>query len=390
MTAMRTTVPAHLRESRQTAVSHRNSSLELLRIISALMILGRHLVGENALDVSAQALSPLKVVCQSIIYAGGKVGVVLFFLISAWFLCDGEQTIRRCAKRVWILERELLFYSLVLIAFALSFDLGPVSLKTALGGPFPLLTDLWWYTSSYAAFLLVLPFLQPGLRALGEAKHRAFCLVVVVVWGVASGLLPGIGLDTESESVLTFIGYFVLVSYAKWYGRALSVRVSAVMVAAGAVLSVCSVLAIELAAQILPASLSARTLARETFMGQDEWMLPVSLMAVGMFRLFLELDFSSLVVDRLASCTLAVYLISQHPSIWPWLWGGVFPLTNVWDKPWCIAYMLAAIAAVFLACCVVDFARQVIFKATVDRKRGVLFERAWGAANRAARGILGR
>ncbi len=85
--------------------SGRSSSLELLRILAALMIVARHLVGENALDVSVQALSLLKVACQSVVYAGGKVGVVLFFLISAWFLCEGEQTPRGCARRVWIMER---------------------------------------------------------------------------------------------------------------------------------------------------------------------------------------------------------------------------------------------------------------------------------------------
>lgn len=43
------------------------------------------------------------------IQGGGKVGVVIFFSISAWFFLDKEQTIKSNLKRVWIMERELLF-----------------------------------------------------------------------------------------------------------------------------------------------------------------------------------------------------------------------------------------------------------------------------------------
>lgn len=42
---------------------------------------------------------------------GGKVGVVIFFTISAWFFLDKEQTIKSNLKRIWILEREVLFWS---------------------------------------------------------------------------------------------------------------------------------------------------------------------------------------------------------------------------------------------------------------------------------------
>ena len=46
--------------------------------------------------------------------------------ISAWFFLDREQTIKSNLKRVWIMERELLFWSLAFVAFYLMFD-GPTS-----------------------------------------------------------------------------------------------------------------------------------------------------------------------------------------------------------------------------------------------------------------------
>lgn len=76
--------------------TRRSTFLKLLRTISSRMTLGRHLVGENALSVPARSLSPPEVAHQSVIYAG-EVSVVSIFLISAWFLCEGEQFLRRCA-----------------------------------------------------------------------------------------------------------------------------------------------------------------------------------------------------------------------------------------------------------------------------------------------------
>ena len=69
---------------------------------------------------------------------GGKVGVVIFFSISAWFFLDKEQTIKSNLKRVWIMERELLFWSLILVTFYLVFDRADLSMKLMVKSVMPL------------------------------------------------------------------------------------------------------------------------------------------------------------------------------------------------------------------------------------------------------------
>ena len=71
---------------------------------------------------------------------GGKIGVVIFFSISAWFFLDREQTIKSNLKRVWIMERELLFYSLILVAFYLVFDRADLGAKLMVKSFAPLST----------------------------------------------------------------------------------------------------------------------------------------------------------------------------------------------------------------------------------------------------------
>lgn len=66
----------------------RNSSVEALRILAMLMIVASHCVMFSNLDVLTQPFGINKVLIETFLYSGGKVGVVAFFAISAWFLSD--------------------------------------------------------------------------------------------------------------------------------------------------------------------------------------------------------------------------------------------------------------------------------------------------------------
>mgnify|MGYP002231691495 CR=1 FL=1 len=82
----------------------RNSSIELLRIIAMFMILTHHFIVHNGYDALKLPLGPERIFFQLVMAGGGKVGVVIFFSISAWFFLDKEQTIKSNLKRVWIMD----------------------------------------------------------------------------------------------------------------------------------------------------------------------------------------------------------------------------------------------------------------------------------------------
>ena len=90
--------PAHFRIV--NGGGQRNSSIELLRIIAMFMILAHHFIGHNGYDVLKLPLGPERIFFQLVMAGGGKVGVAIFFSISAWFFLDKEQTIKSNLKRV--------------------------------------------------------------------------------------------------------------------------------------------------------------------------------------------------------------------------------------------------------------------------------------------------
>ena len=115
------------------------------------MILMHHFIVHNGYDVLKLPLGPERIFFQLVMQGGGKVGVVIFFSISAWFFLDKEQTIKSNLKRVWIMERELLFWSLILVAFYLVFDRTDLGMKNLMKSFAPLTMNVWWYATAYAA-----------------------------------------------------------------------------------------------------------------------------------------------------------------------------------------------------------------------------------------------
>lgn len=52
------------------------------------MILMCHFIVHNGYDVLKLPLGPERIFFQLVMAGGGKIGVVIFFSISAWFLLD--------------------------------------------------------------------------------------------------------------------------------------------------------------------------------------------------------------------------------------------------------------------------------------------------------------
>lgn len=369
----------------------RESTIELLRIMAMMMIVAHHLVEKNAFNVHAQPVGVRKFLFQVVLFGGGKVGVVVFFTISAWFLLDRAQTFRACLRRVWLLERELLFWSLTLCAaFAIHDLLAPagqgrlLTAGTVVKSLLPLTFGLWWYPTSYALFLLLLPFLAKGLRALGRDVHRTLALVVTVAWGVL-GLVPATHPSDNATGVFGMCLLVVLVSYARWHAGPPRARTAWLMVAAG--------LAIASACWLGASLLWMRTgrLAGYATFALGDWRPAPVLIGLGMFALAERRSrlrpFRSRAVNLVAASTFGVYLVSMYPQVVTLLWRRWFDMSRFYGSPWAPLTAIVVMVAVFAACALLDLLRRALFAITVDRRPGRWFDRA---ADRAAARVTGR
>ncbi len=347
----------------------RNSSIELLRIIAMFMILAHHFIVHNGYDVLKLPLGPERIFFQLVMAGGGKVGVVIFFSISAWFFLDKEQTIKSNLKRVWIMERELLFWSLILVTFYLVFDRADLGMKLMVKSVMPLSMGLWWYATAYAIFLALLPFLAKGLKALGRKYHLALASTVLVIWGLTS-FIPGmIGI---SDGFFGFIYLFILISAYKWYLRPLSIKQTWALTAVG----VGFVLLYTAASTVL----GLFGINKGIFITGD-WKLPVVMIGFGMFLLFDRVTFHSRIINRIAQSAFAVYLITDYAASEKLLWTRLFNLQDLSQQPLAILQILGILLAIYAICTLLDFIRQALSAVTIDRRRGHWFDLLWNKAS---------
>lgn len=345
----------------------RSSGIELLRIVAMFMILAHHFVVHNGYDVKKLPLGPEKIFFQLVMQSGGKVGVVIFFTISAWFFLDKEQTIKSNLRRIWILEREVLFWSLVLLAFFLVFDRANLGMKAIIFSIAPTTMGLWWYVTAYVTFLALLPFLSKGLRTLGKRMHYALAITVLVFWGLTS-FIPGAS-GLREDNVFGFTYLFILISAYKWYMKPFTLKQIWTMTGIGIgffVLYTCA-----------SASMTVLFGINMGIFIAGSFTLPVIMIGFGMFLLFSRLSFHSRVVNRIAQSAFAVYLITEYPAIRTLLWKHLFLLNNLYQQPFAVLQILGILLAIYLACTLIDFVRQGLFAVTVDRNRGHWFELVW-------------
>lgn len=365
-----------IRQFEQSITKQRNSSIELLRIISMLMIIARHYVGANAFDVTALPLSKRKIILEAIIYPSGKIGVVIFFFISAWFLCSANTSIIANLRKMWILEREILFWSLVLCGLTFAFNRHELTASLVIQSVFPTLTGLWWYPTSYCLFLLFLPFLTSGLRSIGKEKHKQLCIIIVIAYFVIVGFLSvfisayvDINLDITTNNVVVFLIYYPLITYYRWYLTPFNRKISLYLIFIG--------YAILILFSVISGSLFHNSnifQSVQTHLGSTEYMLPVALTSTGLFTLFQSFHFSNTVINFIANRTFAIYLIHLYPPINSFLWTEMFNMEPIWNSNYFWNISLFLVCIIFLICGIADSIRYCVFAIFFDRHKGLLFD----------------
>lgn len=335
-----------------------------------LMILAHHFVVHNAFDVQSLPLGLNRFVLEVFFEGSGKVGVVVFFTISAWYLMDKSQSLRSSFLRIWEMEGTLLFYGLTLLLLFVIFDRGSLTAAVAVNSVFPLMRRCWWYTSAYAAFLLLLPFLRIGLLRIGRSVHLALALLLLAVWG-GSTLLPGVSI--LKDDVFGFIYLAVVISAYKWYlmpakrqgGGPLALVVGgyAIIAACWGVTAVCQL--------ILGKSVGVWV--------AGPMSLPVTVVGFGLFLLFERMEFKSRIVNEVSACALAVYLITDYVPMRGLLWDGLLNLGTVAVDSFALVRYFAALLGIFVCCILVELFRVHIFKFLSRHEVGYWFNRAWAS-----------
>lgn len=229
----------------------------------------------------------------------------------------------------------------------------------------PLLSAFWWYPSACAVFLIAQPFLDRLLEAIGKRNHAVLSGFLFVLLSVP---IPKNPLNLGWTSVL-FVYQYVVFSYVVKYLR-LSRRVLVLTLTGSALLGI--VLS-------LISGITGNESMTGGYMNVPQTLVP---MAFGFSLVLLATDsepFSNRVVNHIASCAFAAYLILCYPSMLLLVGKAVGVVAGATGNNWPLRLVCEIAVALLLlvAAIVVDSLRQGVFRMTVDRHRGALFDKLW-------------
>lgn len=332
-----------------TKKAMRNSSVELLRIISIFAIVLCHFATHGGFAFPLESITVPRL-WWNLIRFGGNLGVDVFVFISGYFLIANND-VKFNTKKTLTLWGQVFFYSLLLFALSLVAGDG-FSLKSFMIACFPITSSTWWFASTYFVLFLLHPYLNRALHSLDKKQYQKLLLLLTVCWC----LIPTFtGEAFGSNQLLEFVYLYSIAGYIKLYGLCDKLRSRHWFSLFGliALLTYLSCIVFLVLGTKTP-FFSHYSLH---FYGRTK--LPTLLSAICLFAGFVQMKpFYSKWVNLIASATFGVYLLHDSPILRKIFWLDLFQNSSFQNSNWIIPYSIVVCIVVYLLCTAVDLVRQ--------------------------------
>ncbi len=344
------------------ADEHRIFGLDLLRILSMVMVIILHLLGQGGIlgasppgsfrDLTARAL-------ECICYCA----VDCYGLLSGYLSQTRPRTGYAKAALLWL---EVVVYSLVYACVFRCVSSEYAGRRELLNALFPVLRRQYWYFTAYFALALFGPILSGGLRRVSKRSALPLALCLTVFFCVLPTLFCSDPFGLKGGySALWLILLFVL--GALLHKSGLSEGIPSGVSASCFLL--CTALTFLLTA-LRPVSIPGLgTLALLSYTSPTVLLSAASLLLL-LRRLRVRSKAVQRGLTRLAGASFAVYILHTNPLVWTHVFypGVLKPFAQLpaWICPLCL---VCCAVLIYMAGCAVDSLRARLFKKLGIRER---------------------
>ena len=310
--------------------SKRNSSFELLRIFSMLLIIMHHFYVHG----NFTSLSASNEFLMTIFEFGGKFGVIIFILISGYFGVSSKFKFTKLLKlilQVW-------FYSMLFYIIFASIGLVDFSFETLKSSLFPTTLRTYWFAGYYVILYIFSPFINSLLNTLNQQSNKK--LLLLIFTSLVMYYLTKIALHTPNVIFIFFIIYTI--------GAYLRLRPFKFINSKSILLMFNSLLFCLI--------ILLRYFTKYNFFTTDSLLL----ISLGIFTilLFQKFNIQSNFINIVASSCFGIYLIHDNIYFSKTLWIDIFK-NNTFSYSWyLIFYGLAVVLIIFVVFSLIDLARK--------------------------------
>lgn len=313
-----------------------------------LVIVAHHYVVNSGLMYCIQNDYPsIKSIFLLILGWGGKTGINCFVLITGYYMCKSQITLRKGLKLLF----EVLFYNISIYFFFVLYGYSNFSVSSLLKdvNPFNSISD--GFTSCYLIFYCFIPFLSILVKNMSKKQHAILLSICLLFFSI----LPNLCVEYRFNYVSWFIVLFFIGSYlrlyepfAKFNTRKLAIAFSACIALSWLSVWLCS----------FWASCLKWPIYHSHFMVSDSNKFLAVITAVFAFLFFknLKIKYNRL-INTIAASAFGVLLIhANSDTMRSWLWCDT--LKNVENYNGNIfLHAFLSILLVYSICTILDFMR---------------------------------
>lgn len=331
----------------------RNSNIEVLRIISIFIIILNHysIYGgfefENPLSFNAMTIQFL--------HMGGKLGVDIFIFISGWFTSQSKNF---NIKRIVRLGLQVLFYSVILASTGLLLNTQSLKSTIRMLGAIPF--GNWIFITSYFMLFCLSPFLNMLIRTMTKKQYLTILIFLGITWCIFPTFVQA---DFAMSNTAWYIYIYMLAGFLRKYQNTIPDKPKRWLALGTG--SVGLIAVSEIILEILGKTVSP------FFASHAEHFRSMNSILILSATVFLFLGFAQLppknssVAEKIASTSLAVFILHDNGALRPVIWTKIFHTTEFSDSALLILHAFATATIIFAVGCAIDLIRQYTIEKAV-------------------------
>jgi len=192
----------------------RSSNLELYRIVCMLLIVTHHYVVNSGLNSPGGPIvsNPLAPNSIYLLLFGmwGKVGINCFLMITGYFMCTSQITLRKFLK----LLLQIYLYKLVIFGVFLATGYETISFSRIIQLIMPVMNIKDEFTGCFLIFFLTIPFWNILLKSMTNRQHILLLILMLTIY-TFMGSVPWF--TVSFNYVIWFGVIYLIASYFRLY-----------------------------------------------------------------------------------------------------------------------------------------------------------------------------
>ena len=332
----------------------RRSNLELYRIIVMMLIVAHHyVVNSGLMEVMADDPMSSKSLYLYILGMWGKTGINCFVLITGYFMCRSNITLRKFLK----LFLEVMFYNIMIWAIFVATGYESFSIKMMLKDVLPITSIHDGFTSCFLVFYLFIPFLNILVGNLDKKRHQ-YLLALCLFTYTFLAMIPKI--HVVFNYVTWFSVLYLISSYIRLYGvfpSVKNIRWGLLTLASVALAMVSTIgfifLHLKYGIKLIPYRLVS-----------DSNAIFAVIVSVCSFMYFKDLPIKqSKLINTISASTFGVLLIhANSDTMRQWLWKDTLNNVGQYASDHLVWFSIGSVLSVFFICIIVDYIRIHTFE----------------------------